>query len=786
MVDDSVAQGLIADFFDAVRKRHLELCQSLLKSLKALSRKQPSLKAWCAYLGGILAFEIDCDWAEAERIFTDLLQSDLEPALRGRIWYALGRSLNVQGRWEEAIPAFRESLSIAIELGQTIEQAKARKHIGITINNGFTRGDFGSKTLDEAVEHCHLALDALGLITDPLPEDVAWLKGSVWNTLGLIQRNLGQWDQAIASYQQDMAICQALDDRHGLGLSYGNLGEIYQEQGDWPEALAAYQQALAIIREFDNRYDEAEALANLAFLYQEMGEVEQAFDHYDQAITLIETLRAGISAEAGRAGFFATVTDVYANMVLLCLAAGRESQAFNMVERARSRAFLDLLAAQSADLSRRVEAVPITLLEVQAGLPKDALLLEYFTTGLLETPEGGAISHGVQRHRFPPARTLIFAVTHSGLQVYDTGISPNALRPSQLDNVVERHFLDPQIRRTFYDWLIRPAAVLVQDKRRLYLVPHGPLHYIPFQALIAPDGDTLLREQGPQLIYAPSATLLFSQKKRESERAPASCLALGYNGQGADQLHFAEEEARSVARLAGGEALAGTAPKKATLFSQGSDYRLLHFSCHGDFDMESPLASALHLASGETLTALDVLDHLRLRCDLVTLSACESGLSRVRRGDELVGFIRAFMGAGAPALVSTLWRVDERSTLLLMEKFYQEVQNGLGFSEALKQAQLYLKRLTRQQALDALVNLMADDIVDRDGPPSTGQINQPIAEAASRRAGAYLKGPAATDTPGGVGVLSAKEGAETIFAEPYYWAPFILIGDCGMWKTEEG
>jgi CHAT domain-containing protein/tetratricopeptide (TPR) repeat protein len=785
MVDDSDAQGLIDDFFDAVRKRHLRLCQSLLKSLRALSRKQPSLKAWCAYLGGILAFEIDCDWAEAERIFTELLQSDVEPALRGRIQYALGRSLSVQGRWDDAISAFNESLAISIELGQTLEQAKARKHIGITINNGFTRGDFGPEVLARAVEQCQLALDTLGLIADPLPEDGAWLKGSIWNTLGLIQRNLGQWDQAIASYRQDMSICQALDDRHGLGLSYGNLGEIYQEQGDWPEALAAYQQALTIIREFDNRYDEAEALANLAFLYQEKGEVEQAFDYYDQAVALIETLRAGISAEAGRAGFFATVTDVYANMVLLCLAAGRESQAFNMVERARSRAFLDLLAAHSPDLSRRVETVPMTLFEVQAALPKDALLLEYFTTGLLEAPEGGAVRHGVQRHRFPPARTLIFAVTHNDLQVYDTGISPNALRPCQLDNVVERHFLDPQIRRTFYDWLISPAAALVQDKHRLYLVPHGPLHYIPFQALIAPDGDTLLREEGPQLIYAPSATLIFSPKRREPGRASASCLALGYNGQGADRLRFAEEEARSVARLVGGQALAGTSSKKATLFSQGIKYRLLHFSCHGDFDPESPLASALQLAPGEALTALDVLDYLRLRCDLVTLSACESGLSRVRRGDELVGFMRAFMGAGAPALVSTLWRVDERSTLLLMDKFYREVQNGADFSQALKQAQLYLKSLTQQQALDTLVNLLTNDITDREGPPSVGQADQRVAGAASRHASAYLKGPAATDTLGGVEVLSAGDDAEMIFAEPYYWAPFILVEDCGTSKAKE-
>jgi CHAT domain-containing protein len=150
----------------------------------------------------------------------------------------------------------------------------------------------------------------------------------------------------------------------------------------------------------------------------------------------------------------------------------------------------------------------------------------------------------------------------------------------------------------------------------------------------------------------------------------------------------------------------------------------------------------LHLAPGETLTALDILEHLRLRCDLVTLSACESGLSRVRRGDELVGLIRAFMHAGAPALVSTLWHVDERSTLILMEKFYQEARTGMDFAQALKRGQIYLKNLTRKQALDVLAGSL-------DGKDS------------------------------GRTLLGEKDD-DRVFADPYYWAPFVLVGDHGL------
>jgi CHAT domain-containing protein len=261
-----------------------------------------------------------------------------------------------------------------------------------------------------------------------------------------------------------------------------------------------------------------------------------------------------------------------------------------------------------------------------------------------------------------------------------------------LDNVVERHFLDPEVRRALYEQLIRPAALHLGDKRRLFLIPHGPLHYIPFQALIAPDGDTLLREDGPEISRALSATLLLSPAQAAPPPAPRTCLALGYNGGGDAPLRLAEAEARRVARLTGGHALAGPAAKKSALFAEAFDYQRLHISCHGEFVPEEPLSSLLALAAGERLTALEVLAQLRLRCDLVTLSACESGLSGVRRGDELTGLMRAFLQAGARTLVTSLWRVDERSTLTLMERFYAALEAGAPYAGALRAAQLQLRQ----------------------------------------------------------------------------------------------
>ena len=422
--------------------------------------------------------------------------------------------------------------------------------------------------------------------------------------------------------------------------------------------------------------------------------------------------------------------------MLAAVAAGQPELALVLAEQARARAFLDLLAS-GASGDRLDAAITLTSGQICQALAPDEALLAFFTTGLAPGRRGGDAS-SLDRHRFPPAATLLFVVTSDGVRVITSDLSPNDLQPRHLAGAAERYFLQPAVRRALYDRLLGPVSAALSGKRRLYLVPHGPLHYVPFQALLAPDGETLLRPGGPELVYGPSASVLFRERtaaRRLGFSATPSvwetpCLALGFDGEGGQRLRFAEEEAGRIAALLGGEALLGPAGKQEALFQRGPDARFLHISCHGQFDPAAPLESSLHLGAGETLTAQQVLANLRLRCELVTLSACESGLSQVRRGDELMGLVRAFMAAGAPAVLATLWRVDERSTRLLMERFYREVPAGASFAQALHAAQIYLRSLSRQQALD----LLGGDAVGVDGP-------------------------------------------EQPFADPFYWAPFVLIGD---------
>ena len=232
-----------------------------------------------------------------------------------------------------------------------------------------------------------------------------------------------------------------------------------------------------------------------------------AMSDFDQAIVCIEAMREGFSTESSRAGFFAIVKQTFAHAILLCLEMGQPQRAFDLMERARARAFLDLLAAGSPDLAHETVAETLTGAEVQAHLPEDTLLIEYFTTGLVEARDRGRVQTA-RRHQFPAAKTLI-TMTGADLQVFDTGLSPNDVLPTRLEAAVERHFLQTGVRGALFDKLLAPLSEMSEGKRRLIIIPHGPLHYVPFAALLAGNGQTLLREPGPELVFAASASAFF-------------------------------------------------------------------------------------------------------------------------------------------------------------------------------------------------------------------------------------------------------------------------------------
>src|SRR5690242_18480692 len=164
-----------------------------------------------------------------------------------------------------------------------------------------------------------------------------------------------------------------------------------------------------------------------------------------------------------------------------------------------------------------------------------------------------------------PPRTLMFAVTRRRFEVHDVALDPNTLRPQPGDPSPGRRLLRDRLLVNLYDRLVAPVEPLLRGRELLYLVPHGPLHYVPFAALRPASGEPLLSATGPALAVAPSATVLLrnclGRPPAGSSHSPP-LLALGYDDQAGEPLRYAEAEARHVASLTGGAALAGPAPKR--------------------------------------------------------------------------------------------------------------------------------------------------------------------------------------------------------------------------------
>jgi CHAT domain-containing protein/tetratricopeptide (TPR) repeat protein len=238
--------------------------------------------------------------------------------------------------------------------------------------------------------------------------------------------------------------------------------------------------------------------------------------------------------------------------------------------------------------------------------------------------------------------------------------------------------------RALHAALWAPLEPLLEGVDHAVVLPHGVLHYVPFAALH--DGRQALVDR-LALSMAPSAAL-WLEGRATSRPAPRRALALGIGG---PTLPHVASEVHAVAEAFGGAAtvLLDTEASLAHLRRALPGADVLHLACHGQFRADSPYFSALQLADG-ALTLREAAA-LPLQASLVTLSACETGLSRIAPGDEMLGLVRGFLLAGAPCVMATLWTVDDAGTAQLMRDFYRAWACGTAPAQALRTAQLALR-----------------------------------------------------------------------------------------------
>lgn len=330
------------------------------------------------------------------------------------------------------------------------------------------------------------------------------------------------------------------------------------------------------------------------------------------------------------------------------------------------------LLIHNADYARDASLWNVRTEPIQPYLQDDMLLLEYYVVdnslvAFLIT------SDAVSSVRLPAK----LAQVQQRIQLL--WLNMRAVSHSTASQISHLEKNAQGILQGLYDLLIAPLGDALLPYRRLIVVPHGALHYLPFHALY--DGQSYLL-QHHEISYLPGASFL--RYCSEVELATSGALTVGHSNNG--RLPHTIKEARSIAALLGGRAFLEDEATPARIQQAAVDCRVIHFAAHGDFRPDNPLFSGLALADG-WLTTLDIFN-MRLKASLVTLSACQTGRNVVGGGDELLGLMRAFLSAGAASLALSLWAVEDRSTAQLMEIFYQKMVEGYTKGAALRSAQL--------------------------------------------------------------------------------------------------
>jgi tetratricopeptide (TPR) repeat protein len=346
-------------------------------------------------------------------------------------------------------------------------------------------------------------------------------------------------------------------------------------------------------------------------------------------------------------------------------------------------------------------AAPLDLAAVRRALAAHQTLISYFVTGervhawVLSRESFAYVPLTLGKDGAEDAWCLAAELGH-----FTSSVAPtNGLTPAEpVTRGVETLSgcpADAARAGRLYQQLVAPLLPSIHGEE-LVIVPHGVLHQLPFAALLDAGGEPLVARYA--LSYLPSASVLPFLAGKQSPFA-GRALVLGAPATDArlPALPGAAREAREVAALWGTEAWLGTDATESRLYDLGGRVDLVHVAAHALVDQRSSSFSRIALAADATRDGNLELRELLAGVDLagvnlVVLSACDTALGRRSAGDEVMSLARAILYAGSPAVLSTLWRLDDEAAVELVRSFYQGLRRGTSAAESLRQAQLAVRR----------------------------------------------------------------------------------------------
>ena len=547
------------------------------------------------------------------------------------------------------------------------------------------------------------------------------------------------------------------DNPVGTLSPFGETYEVYEKLAGgkkWAEAARLWEQYAEKYPAITNKFDYLELLT---MCYHRAREWENTLRTAGPAMDLIEKNFDAISTDieksyAMEGGWLAT----YERALEAAESLKRYDAAFDIMERFRARALLDLLGGR--DYSRRQARISddekeMLLLQSRRDEIKDAIEHERN----LGRPEELASlqrsltlvedsSSSIQRRvdiarreilsagRVEPVSTReaqsligegtlisIFDGIHISVVTKTQVVSRYIVRSTRFDKLIRdyRAAIESQgnraralvlesagktpasadaetaakmlaIEQELYDIIIRPMEkYFSQTSDRVYIVYDRMHPLIPYQVLH--DGRQYMAEKYT-LVYAPSVSVLKKCMERRHSLGQ-KLVALGNPDLGNPNfnLAYAEDEVKKLAEIyPAARILTGAEASEAAVQLLAPDADILHLACHGVIDETDPMKSHLRLAPDKNndgyLTADEIMD-MNLQGSLVTLSACDTGRGRILQGGDILGLTRAWIYAGTPSVLASLWKVDDRATSQLMTAFYENLKTH-DKAKALQLAQL--------------------------------------------------------------------------------------------------
>ena len=617
---------------------------------------------------------------------------------------SLGEVYDALGQYEQAIDFYEQYLAIAREIGDRDAEGIALGSLGETY---FILGQD-----EEALDFLEQSLAVARVIGNRAEE------GNSLGGLSNVYIILGQHEEAIDLYEQSIAIAREIGNRRGEGIALGNLGVAYNRLGLPERALEQYQQALNIAQEISDRAGEGNVLNNLGIAHLSLERYPQATETLFAAIEVYESLRDGDIPDAQQITFFDTQSSAYGFLQRSLIAQGETEQALAISERGRVRAFVSSLAERQnqdapalpppsiADIQRTAQAQNATLVQYSRASFGDGVSQLYIW---VIQPTGEITFRSVDLSGLDSS---LFDVITTGRDAIGLRSRNNdatievALTPEALRAQTERQ---RQILQDLHTLLIDPIADLLptDPDAPVIIIPHQELFLVPFAALVDANGDYLIQHH--TLLTAPSIQVLQLLGEQQTTTAAGDPLIIGnpimpsiWNPATGEEeilssLPGAEAEAIAIAEVFNTEPLLWEQASEAAVTRRMATASILHFATHGLLDYGDPTATgvrdfpgAIALAADNgndgLLTSAEIFD-LSLSAELVVLSACDTGRGRIT-GDGVIGLSRAFIQAGVPQVLVSLWAVPDAPTAELMTTFYAQRDLTDTDAQALRQAML--------------------------------------------------------------------------------------------------